>query len=128
MSWAGNITTHVATERDSVAVKANFCPRFDRSHPRQRLRFGHGGVHQPADDRQRGFGNHPHQHHHGRTPHGGHAAHRPHFTDWLVLKMLLAHMASMPEKARIIHISDTLHLKEVLVSAVYQDQFAERGI
>ena len=49
-------------------------------------------------------------------------------TDKLVLEDALGTIGlTPPEQARIIHISDTLHLKEVLVSADYQDQFAGRS-
>ncbi len=48
-------------------------------------------------------------------------------TDKLVLEDALGTVGLVPpESARIIHIFDTLHLKEVLVSAAYQDQFAGR--
>ncbi len=48
-------------------------------------------------------------------------------TDRLVLEDALGTIGlTPPENARIIHISDTLHLKEVLVSAAFQDQFANR--
>lgn len=48
-------------------------------------------------------------------------------TDRLVLEDALGTIGlTPPEEAKIIHISDTLHLKEVLVSAAYQDQLAGR--
>jgi hypothetical protein len=48
-------------------------------------------------------------------------------TDKLVLEDALGTIGlTPPEKARIIHIPDTLHLKEVLVSAAYKEQFADR--
>jgi hypothetical protein len=49
-------------------------------------------------------------------------------TDQLVLEDALATIGlTPPENARIIHIQDTLHLKEVLVSAAYKEQFANRA-
>jgi hypothetical protein len=48
-------------------------------------------------------------------------------TDRLVLEDALGTIGlTPPENARIIQISDTLHLKDVLVSEAYQDQFAGR--
>jgi hypothetical protein len=48
-------------------------------------------------------------------------------TDKLVLEDALGTIGlTPPENARIIHISDTLHLKNVLVSAAYRDQLAGR--
>lgn len=49
-------------------------------------------------------------------------------TDKLVLEDALGTIGlTPPEKARIIHIQDTLHLKDVLVSAAYKEQLAARA-
>lgn len=118
---------HVATDRDSVAVKRIFV--------RSLTEATHGnacGLGMAEFTNQRTIDSVDLEITRINTITGGHPTGamlpiaRP--TDRLVLEDALATIGlTPPEKARIIHISDTLHLKEVLVSAAYEEQFANRG-
>lgn len=118
---------HSATERDSVAVKRIFIRGLTEAT--------HGnacGLGMAEFTNQRTIDSVDLEITRINTITGGHptGAMLPiaRATDRLVLEDALGTIGlTPPEKARIIHISDTLHLKEVLVSAVYEDQFANRG-
>lgn len=117
---------HAATERDSVAVKRIFVRGLTEAT--------HGnacGLGMAEFTNQRTIDSVDLEITRINTVTGGHPTGGmlpiARETDQLVLEDALATIGlTPPEKARIIHISDTLHLKEVLVSAVYQEQFAGR--
>ncbi|MCA9070507.1 MAG: [Fe-S]-binding protein, partial [Planctomycetaceae bacterium] len=117
---------HSATERDSVAVKRIFVRGLTEAT--------HGnacGLGMAEFTNQRTIDSVDLEITRINTITGGHptGAMLPiaRTTDQLVLEDALQTIGlTPPENARIIHISDTLHLKEVLVSAAYQDQFASR--
>jgi len=117
---------HAATERDSVAVKRIFVRGLTEAT--------HGnacGLGMAEFTNQRTIDSVDLEITRINTITGGHPTAamlpiaRP--TDKLVLEDALGTIGiTPPEEAKIIHISDTLHLKEVLVSTAYQKQFAGR--